>query len=119
MGKRQLPGVVALALLLTSCGQPAQAPAPTAVPPAPTTEPTPTIKTELGSIDEAVDQQIQTLMEEGDIPSLSVGIVVKDELVWAKNYAGPAGLDSVYIVGSIQKPVHVLCSAAARRAGYP
>ena len=43
-------------------------------------------------------------MEEGDIPSLSLGIVVNDELVWAKNYDGPAGLDTVYIVGSIQKP---------------
>ena len=43
-------------------------------------------------------------MEAGDIPSLSVGIVVNDELVWAKNYDGPAGLDTVYIVGSIQKP---------------
>jgi CubicO group peptidase (beta-lactamase class C family) len=62
------------------------------------------METELGSIDEAVDQQIQTLMEKGNIPSLSVGVVVNDELAWAKNYNGPAGLDSVYIVGSIQKP---------------
>jgi CubicO group peptidase (beta-lactamase class C family) len=104
MKKKVLAILVALTLLLASCGQPAATPTPTAVPPTPTTTPTPTIHAELGSLDEAVDQQIQTLMEEGDIPSLSVGIVVKDELVWAKNYDGPAGLDSVYIVGSIQKP---------------
>ena len=101
---------VVLTLLLACCGQPEAAPAPTTVPsptvvpPTPAPTPTPTVRTELGSIDQAVDQQIQTLMEEGDIPSLSVGIVVNDELVWAKNYNGPAGLDSVYIVGSIQKP---------------
>jgi CubicO group peptidase (beta-lactamase class C family) len=102
--------MVVLALLLAGCGQyeaapaPTTVPTPTAVPPTPAPTPTPTIRTELGSIDEAVDQQIQTLIEEGEIPSLSVGIVVKGELVWAKNYNGPAGLDSVYIVGSIQKP---------------
>jgi CubicO group peptidase (beta-lactamase class C family) len=62
------------------------------------------MRNERGSVDAGVDQQIQDLMERGDIPSLSVGIVVNDELVWAKNYDGPAGLDSVYIVGSIQKP---------------
>ena len=33
-----------------------------------------------------------------------MGIVLNDELVWAKNYNGPAGLDSVHSVGSIQKP---------------
>jgi CubicO group peptidase (beta-lactamase class C family) len=104
MYKRLFPTGMALVVLLASCGQPAATPTPTAVPPTPTTVPTPAIHAELGSIDEAVDQQIQALMEEGDIPSLSVGIVVKDELVWAKNYDGPAGLDSVYLVGSIQKP---------------
>jgi CubicO group peptidase (beta-lactamase class C family) len=97
--------VLALTLVLTACGQPAATPIPTAAPTStPTIVPTPTIRTELGSIDEAVDQQIQALMERRDIPSLSVGIVVNNELVWAKNYDGPAGLDSVYIVGSIQKP---------------
>jgi CubicO group peptidase (beta-lactamase class C family) len=104
MGKRQLLSVLALTLLLASCGQPVPAPTPTAVPPTPTKVPTPTIQAELGSVNAAVDRQIQALMEEGDMPSLSVGIVVGNELVWAKNYDGPAGLDSVYIVGSIQKP---------------
>jgi CubicO group peptidase (beta-lactamase class C family) len=97
--KRLLLTVLALTLVLTACALPAATPMPTAEP-----TPTPTIHAELGSIDEAVDQRIQTMMEGGDIPSLSVGIVVRDELVWAKNYHGPAGLDTVYIVGSIQKP---------------
>jgi CubicO group peptidase (beta-lactamase class C family) len=82
--------IIVLTLLVASCSQPTAAP---------------TLRIdELGSAEEAVDQQIQTLKEGGGIPSLSVGIVVNDELVWAKNYDGPAGLDSVYIVGSIQKP---------------
>jgi CubicO group peptidase (beta-lactamase class C family) len=96
---------VVLTLLLAGCGRAASSPTAMAEPtPTPAPTPAPTIKTELGSIDEAVDQQIQTLMEEGNIPSLSVGIVLSGELVWAKNYDGPAGLDSVYVVGSIQKP---------------
>ncbi|HEY45366.1 MAG TPA: serine hydrolase [Anaerolineae bacterium] len=82
--------IIVLTLLLVNCGQPTA---------------TPTMRIdELGSIDVTIDQKIQALMEKGDIPSLSVGIVVNNELVWAKNYDGPAGLDSVYIVGSIQKP---------------
>jgi CubicO group peptidase (beta-lactamase class C family) len=78
--------------------------APTAAPLTQTIAPARANDAELGTIDEAVDQQIRTLMAEGDMPSLSAGIVVNDELVWAKNYDGPAELDSVYIVGSIQKP---------------
>ena len=105
MKRRLLLTVLAFTLVLSGCGQPIATPAPTAAPSTPTIVPTPTIHAELGSIDQAVDQQIQALMEAGDIPSLSVGIIVNDELVWAKNYDGPAGLDTVYIVGSIQKPV--------------
>ena len=54
--------IIVLTLLLVSCSQPAATP-------------TPTFKAELGSVDEEVDQQIQVLIEGGDIPSLSVGIV--------------------------------------------
>jgi CubicO group peptidase (beta-lactamase class C family) len=60
--------------------------------------------TEIGTIDPAVDQQLQTLLEQGGIPSFTVGIVIKDELVWAKSYNGVAGTDTVYIIGSISKP---------------
>ena len=82
--------IVLLALLLASCGQPAA--------------PIPTIGTETGSIGEAVDEQIQALMEEGEIPSLAASIVVNDSLVWAKGYGEQPDLDAVYAVGSIAKP---------------
>jgi CubicO group peptidase (beta-lactamase class C family) len=59
---------------------------------------------EVGSINPEVDQQLQALLEEGGIPSFTVGIVVKDELVWAKSYNGVAGIDTVYIIGSVSKP---------------
>ena len=59
---------------------------------------------EIGSINPDVDQQLQTLLEEGGIPSFTVGIVVKNELVWAKSYDGVAGTDTVYIIGSVSKP---------------
>lgn len=59
---------------------------------------------ELGSIDPAIDQQLQTLLEEGGMPSFTVGIVVEDELIWAKSYDGIAGTDTVYIIGSVSKP---------------
>ena len=59
---------------------------------------------EIGSIDPGVDQQLQALLEEGGIPSFTVGIVVEDALVWAKSYNGVAGTDTVYIIGSVSKP---------------
>jgi CubicO group peptidase (beta-lactamase class C family) len=59
---------------------------------------------EIGSIDTLIDQQLQTLFEEGGVPSFTVGIVVEDELVWAKSYNGVAGTNTVYIIGSVSKP---------------
>jgi CubicO group peptidase (beta-lactamase class C family) len=58
---------------------------------------------EIGSIDPGVDQQLQTLLEEGGIPSFTVGIVIEDELIWAKSYGGLAGIDTVYEIGSVTK----------------
>jgi CubicO group peptidase (beta-lactamase class C family) len=91
-----------LTLLLTSCGQPTTSPTPTAQP-TPTAVPTPTMSPEQGSIDEAADQQIQTLAEQGKIPSLAAAIVVNDSLVWTGGYGEQPGLDTVYMVGSIDK----------------
>lgn len=59
---------------------------------------------ETGSIDPDIDQQLQTLLEEGGVPSFTVGIVVEDELIWAKSYNGVSGIDTVYIIGSVSKP---------------
>jgi CubicO group peptidase (beta-lactamase class C family) len=42
-------------------------------------------------------------MEEGQIPSLQAGIVVGDELVWAKGYGAQPNLDTVFMLGSISK----------------
>jgi CubicO group peptidase (beta-lactamase class C family) len=69
----------------------------------PTPNPLPGNTIEIGEINPNVDDQLQSLFVEGGIPSFSVGIVVGDELVWAKSYGGHAGIDSVYIVGSISK----------------
>lgn len=59
---------------------------------------------EIGAIDPDIDRQLQALLEEGGLPSFTVGIIIEDELVWAKSYNGPAGTDTVYIIGSISKP---------------
>ncbi len=59
---------------------------------------------EIGSIDPGVDAQIQAAVEEGGMPSLNVGIVLNDELVWAKSYGKtPAGINTAYITGSVSK----------------
>ncbi len=59
---------------------------------------------EIGTGDPQVDAQLQTLMEAGGVPSMAVGIVVDDTLTWAKGYNSVAGVDTVYIVGSVTKP---------------
>jgi CubicO group peptidase (beta-lactamase class C family) len=52
---------------------------------------------------ETIDEQIQFLVDEGDLASATVGIVVNDSLVWAQAY-GQADVDTVYNIGSITKP---------------
>ncbi|MDJ0753612.1 MAG: serine hydrolase domain-containing protein [Ardenticatenaceae bacterium] len=51
----------------------------------------------------SLDEQIQILVDEGDLDSAAAGIVVNNELVWAKAYGG-ADLDTVYDIASITKP---------------
>jgi CubicO group peptidase (beta-lactamase class C family) len=53
---------------------------------------------------ETLDDQIRFLLDEGDIDSVTAGIVVNDSLVWAQAY-GRAELDTVYNIGSVTKPV--------------
>jgi len=60
---------------------------------------------ELGSISPKLDSEIQRMMEEGGIPSIQAGIVIQDELIWAKDYGSPSGLESVYMVASISKTI--------------
>jgi CubicO group peptidase (beta-lactamase class C family) len=53
---------------------------------------------------ETLDSKINRLMSQGNVPSLSVGIVVNDSLVWSKGYGDqPDGVDTVYMIGSITK----------------
>lgn len=83
--------LVLLVLLLATCGQPTAAQAPA-------------VGNGFGSIDQAVDNQIRDLMQEGQIPSLAASIVVNDSLVWSQGYGEQPGLDTVYGMGSIAKP---------------
>ncbi|MHA2391649.1 MAG: serine hydrolase domain-containing protein [Promethearchaeota archaeon] len=51
-----------------------------------------------------LDSRIKNLMAQGDIPSLSVGIIINDTLVWSNGYGDqPDGLDTVYMIGSVTK----------------
>ena len=51
-----------------------------------------------------LNSRIRSLMKEGDIPSLSAGIIIEDTLVWSKGYGNqPDGLDTVYMIGSVTK----------------
>jgi CubicO group peptidase (beta-lactamase class C family) len=52
---------------------------------------------------EDLDDKIEALMDEGDIPSLSAAIVVNDEIVWMKDYGESGILDKIYDTGSITK----------------
>ena len=58
---------------------------------------------ELGLLDPAVEERIDNLFDEGSIPSMAVGIIVGNELVWAKGYGLQPDLSTVYSVGSIDK----------------
>ncbi len=59
--------------------------------------------TEIGSISQALNENIIREIAEGEIPSLQAGIVVGEELVWAKGYGEQANLDNVFMLGSISK----------------
>ncbi|MHA1915692.1 MAG: serine hydrolase domain-containing protein [Promethearchaeota archaeon] len=51
----------------------------------------------------AIDTRIQQLMSEGDVPSMSVGIIINDTLVWSKGYGDLPDLNTVYMIGSVTK----------------
>lgn len=54
---------------------------------------------------ETLDEKVAYLVDEGNLPSAVVGIVVDDELVWSGAYGEGTQLDTVYNIGSIAKPV--------------
>ena len=61
-----------------------------------------TITNELGTR-ETLDEQLQFLVEHGNVPATSVGIVVNDTLVWSKDF-GNATPETIYEIGSVTKP---------------
>jgi CubicO group peptidase (beta-lactamase class C family) len=65
--------------------------------------PVPKLGTEMGSLDPVVADQIDKLIEESGVPSMAVGIVVKDEIIWANGYGLQPDLSTVYSIGSIDK----------------
>ena len=65
--------------------------------------PAPALGDEIGSIRPESAEKLQQLFEESGVPSLAAGIVVGDELVWAKGYGEQPDLSTVYMIGSIDK----------------
>jgi CubicO group peptidase (beta-lactamase class C family) len=55
--------------------------------------------------EETLEDKIECLRELGQIPSLAVGIVLDDKLVWARGFGDQADLDTIYNIGSITKPI--------------
>jgi CubicO group peptidase (beta-lactamase class C family) len=47
--------------------------------------------------------EVQELMDRYEIPSLAAGILIKDNLIWAKGFGEQPDLDTVYMIGSITK----------------
>ena len=60
------------------------------------------VQTRTGDIGE-LDEKIEALMAEGDIPSMVAAIVIKDEIVWLQEYGEQVDLDDLYNIGSITK----------------
>jgi hypothetical protein len=87
--KKYLLEIIVIAVILTSCGQ--------------TKSSVPNIGNVHGAIDESIELQIDQVVEESGAPSMAVGIVVKEEIIWAKGYGLQPDLSTVYSVGSIEK----------------
>jgi len=54
-------------------------------------------------VSDAVEGQLQYIMEEGDIPSIQVGILEQGELRYTKGFGEQTSLDNVFPIGSVQK----------------
>jgi CubicO group peptidase (beta-lactamase class C family) len=65
--------------------------------------PVPALGDKVGSIRPDSAEQLGQLFEESGVPSMAAGIVVGDELVWAKGYGEQPDLSTVYLTGSIDK----------------
>jgi len=65
--------------------------------------PPPSFGNEIGTINPETAHQLEFLFNGSGIPSMALGILVGDELVWAKGYGHQPDLSTVYMIGSIDK----------------
>jgi CubicO group peptidase (beta-lactamase class C family) len=61
------------------------------------------VQTRTGDIDQ-LDEKIEALMDEGDIPSLTASIVINDEIVWIRGYGEQDTLNQMHNIASMTKP---------------
>ncbi|MFW9846298.1 MAG: serine hydrolase domain-containing protein [Candidatus Thorarchaeota archaeon] len=59
--------------------------------------------TEPGFISSSVEENVEQLVIDGDIPSFHACVVSGTEIVWAKGFGDQADLDTVFLIGSVQK----------------
>ena len=92
----------ALAIALAACGGGNEAePNTTTVPIEPTVAPTTTVDGFV--VSPTIDASLTGLVDEHDIPSVAVAIVVGENVVWSAGYGDQAALGTVYQIGSIEK----------------
>jgi CubicO group peptidase (beta-lactamase class C family) len=115
MKKKLLLSVMALTLLLTSCGQAANSPTPTEVALELTETASPTVvdTVELALADpiQTFEQEIELLREELNIPGMSVAVLQGQEVVFARGFGYadveneiPATENTPYHIASLTKP---------------
>jgi CubicO group peptidase (beta-lactamase class C family) len=61
------------------------------------------VQTRTGDIDQ-LDEKIEAMMDEGDVPSLAAAIVVNGEIVWIRGYGEQDTLDQMHDIASMTKP---------------
>jgi CubicO group peptidase (beta-lactamase class C family) len=50
-----------------------------------------------------IEEEIQRLVTDGEIPSLHLGLVSGNELIWVREFGAQTSNDTVLLIGSIQK----------------
>ena len=94
--------LAALTAALAACGGGDEAePTTTTVLIEPTT--TTTTVSDGSAVSPSFDAALPSLVDEYDIPSVAVAIVVGEDVVWSAGYGDQAALDTVFQIGSIEK----------------
>lgn len=50
-----------------------------------------------------IENKIQSLVKNGNLPSLQVAVVSKDQIIWSKAFGEGTAIDFLYLNGSVQK----------------